>query len=112
LKAGEIFHVDLDPTKGREQRGARPVLVVSSEAYNKITNMPVVAPITSGGDFARIAGFTVPLSSCGTSTNGVVRLDQLRVLDLKARDGTRIEAIPDAVLEDIINRIIAIFETP
>ena len=110
MKAGEIFHVELDPAKGREQRGARPVLVVSNEAYNKITNLPIVAPITSGGDFARIAGFTVPLSGCGTTTNGVVRLDQLRVLDLKVRGGTRIETIPDAVLEDILNRIHAIFE--
>ncbi len=40
--------------------------------------MPIVAPITGGGEFARIAGFTVSLTGCGPVTGGVVRLDQLR----------------------------------
>ena len=110
MKAGDIYHLDLDPTKGHEQRGKRYVLIVSSEGYNKITGMPIVAPITGGGEFARIAGFTVSLTGCGLITSGVVRLDQLRAVDLKARGGKKIESVPRAVLEDVLNRVIAIFE--
>ncbi len=110
MKAGDIYHLDLDPVKGHEQRGKRYVLIVSAEPYNKLTPMPIVAPITGDGDFARIAGFTVSLSGCGLITSGVVRLDQLRAVDLYARGGKRIESIPPLVLEDILNRVLALFE--
>ena len=72
--------------------------------------MPIVAPITEGGEFARIAGFTVSLTGCGLLTSGVVRLDQLRAVDLKARGGKKIESIPKGVLDDILTRASAIFE--
>ena len=49
MKRGEIWLVSLDPSSGREQKGRRPVLVVSPEAFNRITKVPVVLPITSGG---------------------------------------------------------------
>jgi mRNA interferase ChpB len=55
VKRGDIYLVDLDPTAGREQQGSRPVLVVSPTEFNEATNLPVVCPITNGGDFARRA---------------------------------------------------------
>ena len=88
MKRGDVYMVDLEPTHGREQRGHRPVVIVSPDAFNQATQLPVVAPITNGGDFARRIGFAVPLE--GTSTSGVIRCDQPRVLDLKARNGRRI----------------------
>ncbi|MEZ5906563.1 MAG: type II toxin-antitoxin system PemK/MazF family toxin [Geminicoccaceae bacterium] len=63
------------------------MLVVSPAAFNRVTRVPVVLPITSGGSFARGAGFAVSLSGAGTQTTGVVRCDQPRALDLKARAG-------------------------
>ena len=82
MKRGDIYLVSLDPTEGREQRGSRPVLIVSPEAFNEATRLPVVCPITNGGDFARRIGFAVPIS--GIRTTGVIRCDQPRVLDLAA----------------------------
>jgi mRNA-degrading endonuclease toxin of MazEF toxin-antitoxin module len=110
MKRGEIWLVCLDPTSGHEQRGRRPVLIVSPEAFNRITKLPVVLPITSGGNFARTAGFAVPLAGAGTKTTGVVRCDQLRTLDLAARGGKKLESIPDAVMEEVLARISPIFE--
>jgi mRNA-degrading endonuclease toxin of MazEF toxin-antitoxin module len=72
MKRGEICLVSLDPTSGQEQKGRRPVLIVSPEAFNRITKLPVVLPVTSGGNFARTAGFAVPLAGAGTKTTGVV----------------------------------------
>ncbi|MDX2150884.1 MAG: type II toxin-antitoxin system PemK/MazF family toxin [Bryobacteraceae bacterium] len=110
MKRGEIWLVALDPTFGHEQRGRRPVLIVSADPFNTLTRTAVVVPITSGGEFARTAGFAVPLSGCGTKTTGVVRCDQPRVLDLAARGGTRLERVPDVLVDEVLARLIPIFE--
>ena len=86
------------------------MLVISPEAFNRITKLPVVLPITTGGDFARTAGFAVPLTGAGTKTTGVVRCDQPRALDLTARGGRKLESIPDAVMEEVLARLSPVFE--
>ena len=110
MKRGEIWLVSLDPTSGREQRGRRPVLVVSPEAFNRITKVPVVLPITGGGNFARTAGFAVPLTGAGTKTTGIIRCDQPRALDLAARGGKKLESISDAIMAEVLARLAPIFE--
>src|SRR5271154_3802097 len=110
MKRGEIWLVSLDPTSGHEQRSRRPVLIVSPEAFNRITKLPVVLPITSGGSSARTAGFAVPLTGAGTKTSGVVRCDQPRALDLAARGGRKLESIPDATMDEVLARISPIFD--
>lgn len=100
--------VDLEPTHGREQRGHRPVVVVSPDEFNRATGLPVILPITNGGDFARRIGFAVPLA--GTKTIGVVRCDQPRVLDLNARNGRKVESLPVAVMDEVLARVATIFE--
>ena len=110
MKRGEIWLVSLDPTTGHEQRGTRPVLIVSPGAFNKITGTPVVLPITTGGDFARRRGFAVSLKGTGTRTAGVIRCDQPRALDLGARNGKRLEAVPDPAIDDVLARLATILE--
>jgi mRNA-degrading endonuclease toxin of MazEF toxin-antitoxin module len=110
MKRGEVWLVGLDPAEGHEQKGRRPVLIVSPEAFNRVTKVPVVVPITSGGSFARTAGFAVPLMGAGTKTTGVVRCDQPRALDLGARAGKKLESVPDAVMDEVLARLAPIFE--
>ncbi len=110
MKRGEIWLVGLDPTQGHEQKGRRPVLIVSPEAFNRITKVPVVLPITSGGDFARTAGFAVTLEGAGTKTTGIVRCDQPRALDLRARSGKKLENAPDAIVNEVLAKLATIFE--
>jgi len=110
MKRGEIWLVGFDPGEGHEQKGRRPVLIVSPEAFNRVTKVPVVLPITSGGSFARTAGFAVPLTGAGTKTTGVVRCDQPRALDLGARGGKRLESVPDIVMDEVLARLAPIFE--
>jgi len=86
------------------------VLIVSPESFNRVMKLPVVLPITSGGNFARTAGFAVPLTGAGTKTTGVVRCDQPRTLDLAARSGRKLESIPDAIMDEVLAKISAIFE--
>ena len=110
MKRGDIWLVGLDPTQGHEQRGRRPVLIVSPEAFNRVTGVPVVLPITSGGSFARTAGFAVSLARAGTKTTGVVRCDQPRALDLGARGGKKLETVPDALMDEVLARLAPILE--
>ena len=110
MKRGEIWLVALDPAAGHEQKVRRPVLIVSPEAFNRVTKVPIVLPITSGGQFARTAGFAVSLSGAGTRTTGVVRCDQPRALDLAARHGKRLEAISDEIMQEVLARLTPIFD--
>lgn len=110
MKRGEIWLVALDPAAGHEQKGRRPVLIVSPEEFNRVTKVPVVLPITSGGNFARTAGFAVPLAGAGIRTTGIVRCDQPRAMDLGARRGRRLESVPEAVMDEVLARLMPIFE--
>lgn len=108
MKRGDIYLVSLDPTLGHEQQGNRPVVVVSPAAFNEVTGLPVVLPVTQGGSFARRAGFAVPL--VGTRTSGVVRCDQPRVLDLAARNARKVDAVPASVMDEVLARVVTLFE--
>ncbi len=110
MERGGIYLVSLDPTQGHEQRGRRPVLVVSPDAFNRLTKVPIVLPITSGGSFARTAGFAVSLTSAGTRTTGVVRCDQPRALHLGARGGRKLESVPAAIIDEVLARLAPLFD--
>lgn len=108
MERGDIWIVSLDPTAGHEQRGTRPVLIVSPAPFNKLTGTPVVLPITTGENFARRAGFAVSLEGAGTRTRGVIRCDQPRALDLGARNGKRVDVVPGHIIDDALARLAAI----
>lgn len=110
MERGDIYLVALDPTQGHEQRGTRPVVVVSPAAFNRMTGTPVVLPITQGGNFARTAGFAVSLTGAGTGTAGVVRCDQPRAIDMRARQGRRVETLPAAIMDEVLARLATILE--
>ncbi len=110
MERGDIWLVSLDPTAGHEQQGTRPVLIVSPAPFNRVTGTPVVLPITTGGDFARLRGFAVSLEGADTRTTGVIRCDLPRALDLTARNGRRLETVPEHIVDDALARLTAILE--
>lgn len=108
MRRGDIYLVSLDPTEGREQRGSRPFLVVSPTEFNEVTKLPVVLPITNGGEFARRLGFAVMLT--GIKTTGVVRCDQPRVIDLSARHARLVDTLSEPIMEEVLAKIATLFE--
>jgi mRNA-degrading endonuclease toxin of MazEF toxin-antitoxin module len=118
MERGDIYLVSLDPTQGHEQQGRRPVLVVSPGAFNRLTKVPIVLPITSGGSFARTAGFAVSLTGAGIRTRtgagirtrGIVRCDQPRALDLGARGGRRLESVPGPIIDEVLAKLAPLFD--
>jgi len=76
IRRGEVFLVDLDPTRGSEIRKTRPCVVVSPDELNAHLRTAIVAPLTSA---SRPYPFRVACRFMAKS--GQVVLDQLRTID-------------------------------
>lgn len=108
MKRGDVYLVSLDPIAGREQNGSRPVLVVSPAEFNQATGLPVILPITNGGEFARRIGFAVALT--GSKTTGIVRCDQPRVIDLAARQARKVDTLSAPIMDEVMAKVATLFE--
>jgi mRNA interferase ChpB len=104
MDRGDIFYVDLNPAKGKEQQGARHVLIVSPREFNR-GGTPLVCPVSQGGNFARHRGFAVSLSEAGTKVQGVILSNQPRILDVAARGGRFCEKAPEYVVDEVIAKL-------
>jgi mRNA interferase MazF len=83
IRRGDVFFVDLNPVKGREQAGRRPVLVVSADALNA---QPLVVTVVVGTDASNVprnypVNVRVPAASSGLPLDTVFLCFQLRSLD-------------------------------
>jgi mRNA interferase MazF len=75
-RRGDVFVVDLNPTRGREIRKTRPCVVISPDELNAHLQTLIVAPLTSG---RHRYPFRVPCQFQGKA--GQVVVDQLRAID-------------------------------
>ena len=90
----------LDPTRGREQAGRRPVLVVSHDIFNQASGTVIAMAVTSQQP---TAGFplTLELSGAGLPKRSWVKMGQIRTLSLE-RIGRRIGRVPPGVLIRVV----------
>ena len=95
-KQGDIVKLNLSPTKGHEQTGYRPVLVISNTSFSRASNTLIVCPITNTDRES-------PMHVCldGLITTGFVMCDQVRAIDIRARDYKIIETVDDDTLWDV-----------
>jgi len=101
---GDLVWLEFDPQAGHEQAGRRPALAVSHGVYNVKVGLAIFCPVTS-----QVKGypFEVPLPD-GLGVRGVVLSDQVKCLDWRARRATLIAAVPPAVLDQVVARIVAL----
>lgn len=83
LRRGDVHFVDLDPVRGREQAGRRPVLIVSSDAINR---QPLVVTVVVGTDARNVArdyscNVRVPAAESGLPHDTVFLGFQVRSID-------------------------------
>ena len=78
---GDIVYLDFNPTKGHEQRGYRPALIISPAAYSEKSLLALFCPITSQ---QKGYPFEVLLPE-DLQTQGVILVDQIRSLDWRMR---------------------------
>ena len=101
-KRGEIFLTALDPTVGREIRKTRPAIIIQNDVSNRLTDITIVAPITSTVRFP-LNPVHVILSNerrTGLVLTSVALLNQIRAID-KTRLMQRLGAIDSETMERI-----------
>ncbi|MBU3916090.1 type II toxin-antitoxin system PemK/MazF family toxin [bacterium] len=97
---GDIFWANLNPTKGHEQAGLRPVLVLSHEVFNDRSGTIIAVAITSQ---SQKAGFplTLKLESGKLPKKSWIKISQIRTLSV-----TRLgKKLGNASLEEV-NKVI------
>ncbi|MCL2048988.1 MAG: type II toxin-antitoxin system PemK/MazF family toxin [Defluviitaleaceae bacterium] len=106
IKQGAIAWLDLDPQSGHEQKGRRPVVVISNREFHLITGnkLAMVCPITNT---SRAKLLHIELNR-QTKTTGFVMCEQAKVLDIASRNYEFKEIIPYEILIKILNRVQAI----
>jgi len=85
---GEIRWADLNPTRGREQAGQRPVLILSQDVFNERSGTVIAMALTSQ---PQRAGFplTLELESGDLPKRSWVKISQIRTLSIE-RIGKRL----------------------
>jgi mRNA interferase MazF len=96
IQRGDIYFVNLNPVKGREQEGERPVLVISSDAINAQPLVVTVVVGTKGANVTRDypTNVRVPAKETGLRMETVFYAFQVRSLDHGRFPPTRAGAMP------------------
>lgn len=105
---GDIITLEFDPQAGHEQRGKRPAIVVSNNTYNNFTKMAMVCPITNTN---RSFPLHIALDS-RTTTTGVIMCEQVKALDISARNALFKEKSPQDIIEEVVDIIYGFVELP
>ena len=106
FEQGDIIEVDFNPTVGHEPANKRPALVVSNYEFNISNSMTIVCPITNRlKDF--FLHFKLPDT---TEITGSIVSEQLRAVDLEARQARKIAALDDETLDKVLCCIKSFFD--
>ena len=105
-RQGYVLKLDLDPALGHEQKGYRPVLVVSASLFNRHTGFCWVVPVTTP---QKGLPNEIRLPE-GLPVRGTLLLSQLRSIDWRARPFSVACPVPSDFLEDILARLSTVLE--
>jgi mRNA interferase MazF len=104
---GEIRWADLNSTRGRQQAGQRPVLILSNDIFNERSGTVIAVALTSQ---PQRAGFplTLALSSPELPRRSWAKISQIRTLAVERIGECLAHATPEAILQVIegLNEII------
>ncbi len=103
VKRGEIYFVDLNPVKGKEQAGNRLVLVLSIDSINKLPLVVIVVVGTKGDNISHDypTNIRVPPSESGLLMETVFLCFQIRSLDSKRFPAKPVGNVSDKLMEKI-----------
>ncbi|MBI4354050.1 MAG: type II toxin-antitoxin system PemK/MazF family toxin [Candidatus Omnitrophica bacterium] len=105
IKRGDLVWVNLDPTKGSEQAGRRPVLVIQNDVGNAVAPTVIVAPLTTKS-FTKPYPINVhvPRGVAGLKQDSTVLLSQIRTID-KSRLERKSGHLPPSYLQQVHHAI-------
>jgi len=107
VKQGDIIKINFDPTKGSEQGGYRPALVVSNDFLISKTNIISICPITTKA--TKKTALNVLLDD-STQTQGAVLCAHQRSIDINAREYKIVERLGEYKLHEVINTLVSMIE--
>lgn len=102
-KQGDIVFVDFTPTKGHEQKGYRPAVVISNDAFNNNTKMAVLCPITSNKKYYP----THYLLKDSKKIKGAVLCEHMRSVDYEIRNLKYVESTSISDYSNIVELLTA-----
>lgn len=105
FKQGDIVFMDFNPTRGHEQAGRRPALIVSNNDYNRIMGLYIVCPITNN---TKVFPSHILLPS-GLSTTGAVLCEHVRTVDIEKRNPIKKEECPASTLDEVLEIVESLF---
>jgi mRNA interferase MazF len=81
---GDVFSARLDPTKGSEQAGTRPVVVISRDSINANSPVVVIVPITDAAKVKRLypSHAELPKGTGGLKVDSVAKAEQIRAIQI------------------------------
>lgn len=98
IRRGDIFFADLNPVRGSEQGGLRPVLVIQNNIGNRHSPTVIIAPITSKLKKNALPTHVGLPGDIGLPANSMVLLEQVRTID-KSRLSNYIAALDDEIMD-------------
>jgi mRNA interferase MazF len=81
IQRGDVWWADLNPTRGREQNGIRPIVVISCNALNRNSGTVICLPLTSSEPRAAFP-LTLEITSADLPKKSWVKISQIRVLSV------------------------------
>ncbi len=100
-----VLEADLNPGVGSEQRGSRPVLVVSNEGFNQAMPNVTVLPLTSTTRRLYPSEVLLPQGSAGQPLDSIIMAHQIRTIS-KGRLRRVFGYLADASLQDAVREAI------
>ncbi len=110
VKRGEVWRADLSPTRGSEQSGVRPVLVVQSDRANAHSPHTIIVPFTTKIRQKLLPSHVlVPAGEGGLTQESVALCEQMRVIDT-SRLLARLGDLPTARMTEVDGALRAILQ--
>ena len=101
IKRGDLFWVNLNPTRGSEQSGRRPVLVIQNDIGNELAPTVIIAPVTTKGFTKEYpTNVHIPKGAAGLKSDSTILLSQIRTID-KSRLEKKIGHLPESYLKKV-----------
>jgi mRNA interferase MazF len=111
---GDLVHVNLSPSAGRELTGPHYALILSPRSYNSANGMVICVPVTSrarGGPFeVQVERGHLPPKAVAGDVDLVILADALQQLDYRERAMSFIAKIPREILDEVTLRSLALID--
>lgn len=100
INRGDIYLANLNPYKGSEQGGKRPVIIIQNNVGNHYSPTVIVTAVTSRFFKKRALPTHVPLDNEELEKNSLALLEQIRTID-KSRLIRKIGRVPEEKMKEI-----------